>query len=222
MKIAHQTRLTLFRLFRGRRRKIFAGLLLLLLLFLLLVPPRMGRWLVVEAELQPAGAMVILMGSIADRALEAKDVYEQGYATSIVMVKPRQRGAVHLEPYGVELPSNSELTAYALGELGVPQDSIRILPGGAVSTREEAQIIRNFLEENPQIDSFILVSSRAHLRRGNMIFRKELRKLDHPVQIIPRPSSYSEFREDKWYRHRESAKSVFLEYLKIIAWMVGL
>ena len=211
-----------FRLFRLRSARIAGVTLLLLLLLLLVLAPRMGSWLVVEAELQPADKMVVLMGSIADRALEARDIYEMGYATSIVMVRPHQRGAAHLQPYGVDLPSNSELTVYALKALGVPGDSILILPGGAASTREEARIIRKYLEENPQVRSFILVSSRAHLRRSTMTFHRELRQLDHPVTIIPRPSTYSDFHEKQWWRHRESAKSVFLEYLKILAWRIGL
>ena len=64
------------------------------------------------------------------------------------------------------------------------------------------------------------------MRRARLIFRRELRKpLAQPlygrkifrpnVELILRPSNYSDFQANGWYRHRESARAVVLEYLKL-------
>ncbi len=53
------------------------------------------------------------------------------------------------------------------------------------------------------------------MRRARLIFRRELRKLDHDVELIMRPSNYSDFQASRWYRHRESARSVVFEYVKL-------
>jgi hypothetical protein len=42
------------------------------------------------------------------------------------------------------------------------------------------------------------------------------------VELILRPRNYSDFQANGWYRHRESARSVVLEYLKIVGWVFHL
>ena len=198
------------------------AVLAFVILLSMLIIPRMAGYLAYEKPLQPADAMVVLMGSVADRALGAWELYEDGYAPEILMVASWQRGADYLEPYGVSVPNNSDLTAQALVELGVPGEQIRVLPGGAISTADEAEVIREFLETNPQIGSVILVSSEFHLRRAAMIFRREFRNMDREVELIPRPSRYSELETTGWYRDRESAKTVFFEYAKLGGELLGL
>jgi len=89
------------------------------------------------------------------------------------------------------------------------------------STRGEAIAVREYLETQDHIRSIILVSSPPHMRRARLIFRKELRKLDREVELIMRPSYYSDFQPSGWYRHRESARDVVLEHLKLVGWILG-
>jgi len=54
--------------------------------------PSLGTFLVEEDKPQPGGIIVLLMGSGPDRMLGAVDLYKQGYADHIVMVKNMVRG----------------------------------------------------------------------------------------------------------------------------------
>ncbi len=77
------------------------------------------------------------------------------------------------------------------------------------------------------------------MRRATMVFRRTFRRrgvlhtpllhtpllhtpLLHTPLIIPRPTSYGNFKPNGWYRDRESAKDVLYEYIKIAGWVVGL
>ena len=123
-----------------------------------------------------------------------------------------------LDSLKLQVPRGLENAISVLGQLDVPAESIRIIPGVVSSTQGEAVAVRNYLQTRTDIDAIILVSSPYHMRRATMLFRRELNNLDHEVEVIPRPSSYSNFNTSKrWFRNRETAISVMLEYLKIIA-----
>ncbi|HGY11632.1 MAG TPA: hypothetical protein ENK36_04645, partial [Desulfobacterales bacterium] len=59
-------------------RKIALAVLLLLLLTAAYLVPRMGTFLVRQDQPEKADVMVILMGNIPDRTLEAYDLYKKG------------------------------------------------------------------------------------------------------------------------------------------------
>ena len=205
----------------SRHFRIIAPIILAIIL-LIAILPRLGTWLIVEEDMQPADAMIILMGSTADRALAAYNVYEGNYTENIIIVESNQRGIEHIEALDVHVPNNAEIIKYVLTQLTIPSENILILPGNAQSTKQEAKIISTHLEQNSQINSIILVTSASHMRRSVMTFRREFRKLDHEVEIIPSPSKYSDFQARGWYKDRESAKAVVMEYMKLVAWFVGL
>ena len=204
-----------------KRKKIKLFLFLVLVLARFLVVPYMGSWLVKDDELQPADAMVMLMGSVSDRVLEAFHVYEAGYAQQVILAEPGRMGTVLQNEYGIRIPINVDIAHDALLELGVQHEHIIVLPFGTSSTKDEAVAVRKYLENHSDIRSVILVTSASHSRRASMVFRREFRKLDHDVELISRPSRYSSFQARGWYRHRESTKAVFNEYIKTAAWFVG-
>ena len=206
---------------KRKKIKIFLFLFLVLFLARFLVVPYMGSWLVKEDVLQPADAMVMLMGSVSDRVLEAFHVYEAGYAQLIILPEPGRMNTLLQHEYGIDIPINFDIAHDALLELGVQHDHIILLPWGTSSTRDEAVAVRTYLENHSNIQSVILVTSASHSRRASMIFRSEFRKLNHDVQLISRPSRYSSFQARGWYRHRESTKAVFNEYIKTAAWLIG-
>ncbi|MZP67257.1 MAG: hypothetical protein GT597_14055, partial [Bacteroidales bacterium] len=95
---------------------------------------RAGRWLVKE-ELPPrADALVILMGNFPERVLQAFDLYRDGRADRIVVVEESMGPYRSLEERGVRVETNSEQAVRSLITLGVPADSITLLPGDARST----------------------------------------------------------------------------------------
>jgi len=199
---------------------IIAGLLLAFLVFGLFVIKNAGNFLVKSDNPTKGDATLILMGSIADRVLQASDNYKQNLTTEILIVNNIQYGSEYLAQYNVHIPNFAELSKQALIQLHIPDSLITIIPGRATSTRAEAQITANYLQQNPHIDTLIIVSSAAHMRRAMMIFEDTFNDNNLSVTILSAPSKYSGFNAEKWWRDRESAKQVFMEYLKITSFLL--
>jgi uncharacterized SAM-binding protein YcdF (DUF218 family) len=197
---------------------VFAGMLfaLFVILFMLFA----GTFLVKsETVLPKTDATVILMGSIADRVLEANDLYKAGLVKRLIIVNNIQYGGEALEPYGVTIPNFAALSAQALVQLNIPDSVIRILPGRAASTRAEADTLAAWISANPDIGTLTIVTSSAHTRRAFMIFKDAFNDQHIPVKISCAPSKYSEFNARFWWKERESAKQVFMEYVKLLTFV---
>jgi uncharacterized SAM-binding protein YcdF (DUF218 family) len=206
------------RYFIFRQKLCLTGILVTLVIVSVFIFLRMPAFLVLEKDLQPAGAIVILLASTPERELEAADIYHQGYAPMILIVDFSTHSQRLLDSLKLRVPRGRETVISVLGQLDVPAESIHIIPGVVSSTQGEAVAVRNFLQTRTDIDTIILVSSPYHMRRATILFRRELKKLDHDVKVIPRPSSYSNFNTSKrWFRNRNTAILVITEYLKIIA-----
>lgn len=179
-----------------------------------------GTFLVKTDTAQKSDATLILMGSIADRVLQASDIYKRNLTNQILIVNNIQYGSEYLAQYDVHIPNFAELSKQALTQLSIPDSLITIIPGRAASTRAEAEITANYLKQNPHIDTLIIVSSAAHMRRASMIFKDTFKDNNLNTIILTVPSKYSGFNAKKWYTHRESAKQVFMEYVKITSFLL--
>ena len=195
-------------------KRIYIIAVLVLLIGFLLIVPRMGNFLVADDSLENA-TVVVLMGSIADRVLEAADVYNEGYADSVVLVNSYMNGYDKLVERDVIIPGYVDISKMAAMELGIPKDMVVLLDGNARSTRDEAVSIREYLMENKEITTIVLVTSSYHSKRSKLIFSKVLKELDREVKVIARPSKYDDFDPERWWSRREDAKRVVLEYLKL-------
>jgi len=201
--------------FRRRLKTLLAVFLLLLVIAVFLIP-RMGTYLVRQDKPVKGDALVILMGNIPDRVLEAADLYREGYAGKILIVMADRYGIGVFRKKGIPLDGQTAIAQKALIGLGIPADSIIILPGDAKSTLDEAVAVSHYTEQHPQFDTLLLVTSSYHSRRATLTFNKEFRHLPHPVTIVSCPSKYTGFHSKDWWKDRESAKLVFLEYLKLV------
>lgn len=198
-----------------KTRLLSAGIIIVIIIFYITACRNSGKWLVKEDKAVEADAMVILMGSIADRVLHSSELFHQGLADQIIMVEESMGAYKKLENRGAKIISNSEQVYNSLLTLGIPEDNILILPGDATSTQMEAGIIRNYLCNKPDIDTLLLVSSASHMRRASMIFEAAFHKENMQIHVICSPSKYSRFNADRWWRSKEDIQKVLLEYLKI-------
>ena len=196
------------------RIPFFIILFMILALYIFIVL-NAGQWLVREDKTVKADAIVILMGSIADRTLQAADLYKQDLAKNVILVEESMGAYILLEERGVNITSNTSQSCKAIVSLGISPDSIVILPGDATSTQMEATIIRSYLADKPDIDTLLLVSSASHTRRASMIFNSAFEEAEMPVHVVSCPSKYSGFNAEKWWRSKENIQKVFMEYLKI-------
>ncbi len=191
------------------------------IIVLVIIIPHMGTFLVLNHELEEADAIVVLMGGVAFRTLEAADLYHEGYSEKILMVQSYQAGEEILADEGIVLPGQAEQSRRVALELEVAKEDLKIIEGEARSTFDEAQILAAYLEERTDLESLILVTSSFHTRRTYIIFNRVLPGLDRDITLYSRASSYDDFQAEQWWQCRESAKMVVLEYLKLayfIAW----
>lgn len=181
---------------------------------------RAGKWLAREDIPPHADAMVLLMGSLPERALQAADLYQQGVADSMIIVYEGMGPYQLLEERGASVIRTTEQARDAAMAFGMPDSCITMLPGDARSTLDEALAVREYMAGKPWIDTLLLVSSPVHMRRSYMIFRTVLREGGRNVFIGCSPSTYSSFNPDRWWKRKEDIQAVLSEWLKIISFVV--
>ena len=191
----------------------------LLLVFLataaltLWVAPAAGPYLVVADPLPgTADAIVILAGSIRDRAIEAARLYKEGRAPRVVVTRETlPSGAALRRAAGVELPDTDALTRSALMGLGVPPRAITTLRRRTHSTASEATTIARWACAHG-MRNLIVVTSRPHTRRARLSLE---RVLGPAIAVSVQPAAADTFSGRRWYRVRRDAKTVLSEWQKL-------
>ena len=199
-------------------KKLFITLAIILSVLLLgrLSLPSLGNYLVAEDEPQQSDIIVLLMGSGPDRMLGAVDLYKQGYADEIVMVRNMVRCYDLVMSQGVKIPHDTDIAKEGAVQLGVLEEKITVLPGDALSTQDEAISVREYLKSEPDIDSLIIVTSKSHSGRAKKIFVKAMSSIDREIKVLSCPTEYDDFNAKKWWQNREDLKRGALEYLKLV------
>lgn len=174
-----------------------SALLSVIILLYIIACHEAGEWLVKEDDLVHSDAIVMLMGSISDRVSQTNDLYKQKIANKVIIVEESMGAYKTLKERGVNIISNTSQVHDAFVTLGIPPDSIIILPGDAASTQMEATIIREYLINNSELDTLLIVSSAEHMRRAFMIFKSTLRKDGLQITVLCSPSAYTNFDEKK-------------------------
>ena len=211
-----KVRMTRYNKFTGK--KILPVLITLLAFFILLcifIVPNLGQWLVVNDEVKESDIIVVLMGSVYDRILEAVDLYNEGYSDKIVLINSYIAAKDIIVNRGIKVYGDTLLSKMAAIDLGIPEEDVLILEGNSRSTQDEALTIREYIRNNREIESIILVTSKYHSRRAKQIFKKALSVLDREIDIYSSPSKYDPSNVNQWWKDREDIKWVVLEYLKL-------
>ena len=73
-----------------------------------------------------------------------------------------------------------------------------ILLRDALSTKDEAVIVREYLKGEAEIDSLIMVASKYHSGWVKKVFVKAMKTLDREVEIISCPTKYDNFNVAEW------------------------
>jgi uncharacterized SAM-binding protein YcdF (DUF218 family) len=156
------------------------------------------------------------MGNFTDRVLKTADLYGSGLANRVIIAEESMGGYKGLTDRGVKIISHTSQAVSSLVALGVPADSITVLPGDARSTLDEAVIVRDYIGTNPGLDTLILVSSPYHLRRSSVIFGKAFKEAGLTVFTGTSGSgTYTGFDADRWWRSKEDIQHVLTEVIKI-------
>jgi uncharacterized SAM-binding protein YcdF (DUF218 family) len=174
-----------------------------------------ARWLIVEAPLEHADAMVVLGGSATyqERTALAARLFREGRAPVILLTDDGQRaGWSRVErrnPYFVEL-ARAELIRQ-----GVPESAIEILPQTVGSTEDEAVALRGFTFSHGW-RSLLVVTSAYHSRRALRTMRNRLSDTGVTVGLIPVPSGQQTPRPALWWLSPGGWRMVAGEYVKLV------
>lgn len=172
-----------------------------------------GRVLVVADPLPGhADAIVVLAGSVPDRALEAARLYARGLSPRIVTTRTRLHPAEPtLRARGVHLEEEHERLGAALAGLGVPADALTVLRPRADSTVSESRVIARWACRH-DVRALVVVTSPAHTRRARLILRRLL-PATTTLAVVPAPDD--PFPAAAWWRNRRAAKYVLREWEKL-------
>lgn len=204
----------------GRFRRFTIIALLLLVAAGVYAFVNLGRWLDAEDPLAKADAIVVLSGTLAERPLEAADLYDAGYAPRILVTRGLSDKAMRVAAErGAAVPSEAELGRQILLKLGVPETALIIPDRIHDNTAQEAQTLR-LVAARYGWHRVIVVSSKYHLRRVKFALSRELKGM--PLEVILRGSRYDESTPERWWTRRSDIRWLLSEVPKLAAYSLGL
>jgi len=202
---------------RARWALALAAALVVLVIGIIWSIRRVGYWLVVEDPLEPAKAIVVLSGRMPLRALEAAEIYHEGYSAEVWVTRSASP-VEELRQMGIGYSGEEFYNQKVLMYRGVPADAIRVLEEPVENTEEE---VREIAAELQRVDGskVIVVTSKPHTRRVKAIWK--VRVGDSP-RLIVRFASQDSYDAAHWWRHTRDALDVMREVLGLANVWAGL
>jgi uncharacterized SAM-binding protein YcdF (DUF218 family) len=199
---------------RRNSRKYVGIIVGIVIASIFVIAYNLGNILEESEEPEKSDAIVVLMGSMPDRILEAVDLYNKGYSNKIIIVE--EYASILLKQKDIKTPVGARINKSIAIEKGVNAEDILILDGSTQSTQDEAVSIRDYLKKNSDIHSIILVTSKYHSFRSKKIFVKALNALETDVKVISIPTQYDKFNTKQWWKNREDIEKVISETFKLL------
>ncbi len=178
----------------------------------------LGRWLIREDSLAPAGVIVVLSGRMLYRADEAAAIYSMGYALEFCVCRPDSPKS-ELAEIGVSYLGEEDYNRDILIHEGVPAAAVRILPDPIVDTEQEIREVAREMRKEGQKKA-IIVTSPQHTRRVRALWR--LLVVAGGTEIIVRAAWQDPFDADHWWRNTRDALAVVRETLGLMNAWAGL
>jgi uncharacterized SAM-binding protein YcdF (DUF218 family) len=179
-----------------------------------------GLWLAPQQRLQKADAIFVLAGTVAERPLEAADLYEAGYAPRILVTRDTpEPAALVAGTRGASLPQRFELNREMLLELGVPPSALIVPDRIHDNTASEAETLREVALKLGW-KRVIVVSSIYHLRRVSIACRRQLQGTG--IELIFHGTRYDPAVPGRWWTRRNDIRWVVGEVPKVLAYWLRL
>lgn len=197
-----------------RTCRILLGLLGVVLLWALLFFLFVGRWLVLEDPLEKAQAIVVLSGRMPLRAMEAAELYREGYAPKVWLTHSAEPGA-SLKAMGVSYVGEDLYNVQVLMHEGVPADAIHLLEPPIINTADELAAVSTALAAEKG-GTVIIVTSKVHTRRVRILWNRLAAGRGRALICA---ASDDPFEPRRWWRTTGDALDVVREFLGILnAW----
>jgi uncharacterized SAM-binding protein YcdF (DUF218 family) len=197
-----------------RRWLILGAILIVLAAAGTLLFFKIGGWLMVQDPLAHADVIIVLSGSLPERAVEAAQLYKAGYADQVWVSPPispeQELKAMNIAYLGEDFYNEKVLLAE-----GVRADAIRVMDRPSANTEEEVREISEWLRNN-NFHEAIVVTSKPHTRRVRTIWRK---LIGSEPRLIVRFATDDPYDGAHWWRHTHDALDVVRETLGLLnAW----
>jgi uncharacterized SAM-binding protein YcdF (DUF218 family) len=202
------------------KRILIRGALLSAPFFLIsaLAFPRLGAWLVVADPLQKADAIVVLGGTMYERPMEAVELYKEGWASRIYLVRQiADWGEALLVERNFQYTREVDLQIEVMGRLGVPREVIGIL-AQANSTAEEADQVLALVTRE-KFSRVIVVTSKQHTRRARLVMNRKVNPAG--VAVIVRASRFDRSDVDRWWTNRSTLRFTLFEIQRLLGYWLG-
>lgn len=187
------------------RRWVWIGASLGLAVLFAVFVARAGQLLVVDAP-RPADVIVVLAGETDHRPARALELLQQGYAPRVL----------------IDVPTNDKIYTFTQIELaqkyiqGLPQRAaVAICPIESLSTKAETQDVQKCLAGDKNV-TVLIVTSDFHTRRALSIFRRELPGRTFSIAAAHNNEQFG----TRWWTHREWAKTMAAEWIRLLWWNV--
>lgn len=189
-----------------RKKSWFIPLLLILGFDLVILEPvlvLLGNFLINQDTLQRSDLIAVVSGP-GYRTQYAVELYKQGWADHLFFTG----GVCDEHP-----PTDALWSERKALENGIPLNSISMDDTNILSTYQEAQRLKIYLSERPDIKSVILVTDLYHTRRAKWTYQKVL---GNQVKLIVRGVPFQETDYSaKWWNYASSRSLVAQEYIKL-------
>jgi len=169
-----------------------------------------GGFLVTADPLKTVQAVVVLSGDDGPRLAYAAKLYRQQEAQYLIITETGERIP--------EVRSSlADMAVKRAIDQGVEEDRIIITSGKSQNTVDEAGAVRQVVEDH-NLTRLIVVTDPYHTFRTRLIFRDQL----PGVKLIIRPVPEHWYRSNTWFLSKEGWRETGSEYIKILAYLVGL
>jgi len=177
-----------------------------------------GRWLVVDDPLARSEAIVVMGGRPPFRAMEAAEIYRQGWAPEVWLTRPLEVSSdTAFRKLDIEIPTEEVYNQRALERLGVPASAIRVIPGRAQNTAQEVRIVADELKRRGG-QRVILVTSEVHSRRVRATWRALIGR--NPDGLV-RYTTAEPYDPSSWWRYTDDGSAVVHEVFGLLNVWVG-
>jgi uncharacterized SAM-binding protein YcdF (DUF218 family) len=201
---------------RSKRRKLaFSTIFGLLVIFYSPLFWFVGEQLIVSDSPKKSDAIVVFSGdgevsyqnlSYQNRALDAIELYKEGYADKIFLSSGREQTIADVEMIKLYLVSK-----------GVPDFSVHILEKYPNSTYQNVIMVKESLEKN-NIKSILFTTSPYHSRRAVLTWRKNAPN----IEVISFNPVNSLYRGVQWSMDLDKIRIIVYEYAAIVHnWVSG-
>ncbi len=199
---------------RSRRRRRGCLLLALaaaaagLLLHAPLLRAAANLW-IVSPERTETDVIVLLGGQIATRPAKAAELYREGRAPIVLVMREAHHPILH------QTEERSEEVASLLRNSGVPAEAIAFSIGKVSDTRGEAAEFEAWIRSRttrPSPRRATVVTDAFHSRRALLVFKRQLPGLHIQMATVP----HRKYTAEEWWKSNFGIRDFLSEILKTL------